>query len=148
MKAIKSLAVAALAAASLVASADSFAAGGHWTGASRGHWNGGGHWGGSRWYGPRIGLYVGAPLLWGSYYWGYPYDYYYPRSVVVERVIERDGGDSYPEGRMESMPPPAEMNPSTAPTQGPAYMNYCESSRAYFPKVTSCPEGWKFIPSR
>jgi len=35
-----------------------------------------------------------------------------------------------------------------APTQAPAYMNYCDSSKAYYPKVTSCPEGWKFIPSR
>jgi len=29
------------------------------------------------------------------------------------------------------------------PQQGPLYMNYCESARAYFPKVTTCPEGWK-----
>ena len=35
-----------------------------------------------------------------------------------------------------------------APTQAPAYMNYCESAKAYFPKVTTCPEGWKFVPTR
>jgi hypothetical protein len=32
-----------------------------------------------------------------------------------------------------------------SPTQGPLYMNYCESAKAYFPKVNSCPEGWRFI---
>jgi hypothetical protein len=30
-----------------------------------------------------------------------------------------------------------------APSQGPLYMNYCDSAKAYFPKVTACPEGWK-----
>ena len=44
--------------------------------------------------------------------------------------------------------PPSDMAPSNSPggpTQAPAYMNYCESAKAYFPKVTSCPEGWKFV---
>jgi len=36
-----------------------------------------------------------------------------------------------------------------APRTGPLYLNYCDSAKAYYPKVTSCPEGWKFIePAR
>ncbi len=151
MRAIKSLVVAALAAAGMAAGADVQAAdpvhpgarghgGGNWNG---GHWRGGG-WGGRYWY-PRVGFYVGAPLLWSAWYWGWPYDYYYPRTVVYDRVIERYPA-SYPDGVME----PSTQVPrgEGAPSQGPAYMNYCDSAKAYYPKVTSCPEGWKFIPSR
>jgi hypothetical protein len=163
MKAIKSLLVAALAAAGLAATADARAdrGGGHFgghTGAGSGHWSGGGHWSGNwggrhwggRWYGPRVGLYVGAPLFWAPWYLGYPYDYYYPRTVIY-REIERYPGSypDYPEGYMEPAPtteiaPPREG----APAQAPTYMNFCESAKAYFPKVTTCPEGWKFLPSR
>ena len=151
MKAIKSLVVAAVAAAGMAVVADVQAAGpvrsgahgGNWSG---GHWRGGGHWGGRYWY-PRVGFYLGAPLLWSAWYWGWPYDYYYPRTVVYDRVIERYPA-AYPDGVME--PSTTEVAPSRgAPTQGPLYMNYCESAKAYYPKVTSCPEGWKFIaPSR
>lgn len=157
MKAIKSLVVAAALAAAGVALAANAQAAGTWHGGARpvtndGHWRGG-HWSGGHWYGgrywyPRVGFYFGAPLLWSAWYWGWPYDYYYPRTVVYDRVIERYPAD-YPDGVMEPAPS-TEVAPSRgAPTQGPLYMNYCESSKAYYPKVTSCPEGWKFIaPSR
>ncbi|MBC8021913.1 MAG: hypothetical protein H7Y14_02265 [Burkholderiales bacterium] len=162
MKAIKSLVVAAAAVAGMAVFADAQAArhggggarghgggghsgGGHWGGAGVRHW-GGGHWyGGGRYWYPRVGFYAGAPLLWSAWYWGWPYSYY-PRTVVYDRVIERDYVERYPEGVME---PSTEIpRGEGAPTQGPAYMNYCESSKAYYPKVASCPEGWKFIPSR
>ena len=52
----------------------------------------------------------------------------------------------YPEGEISSADAP--RGPG-APGQAPLYMNYCESAKAYYPKVASCPEGWKFIqPSR
>jgi hypothetical protein len=176
MKAIKTLLVVALAAAGVAVAADSqaasggghgsfggrsVAAGGNWHGGGGnwhgggGHWNGG-HWGGrGYYYGPRFGFYLGAPLFWPSYYWGYGYGYpydYYPRTVVYGQPVGYpasypDGG--YPDGAMG----PAETtqvapDAQGAPSQGPTYMNYCESSRAYYPKVTSCPEGWKFLPSQ
>ena len=114
--------------------------GGHWSG---GHW-GGGHWSGGHWRGS-FGVFVGAPLFW----WGWPgyYDPYYsygpyygPPVVYREREVV-----PYPEGEMS--PPVTEgARPGPgAPAQGPLYMNYCESARAYYPKVTSCPEGWKFV---
>jgi hypothetical protein len=151
MKAIQSLVVAAIAATGLAAAADAGASQGSWR--SGGHsWSGvrpvGGHWGGyrSHFYGPRFGVFIGAPLLWPAWYWGYPYDYYYPRTVIYRDVIEPYPA-SYPEGVMMEPAPATELPPRTEgnPRQGPLYMNYCESSKAYFPKVTTCPEGWKFL---
>ena len=96
-----------------------------------GHWYGRGYW----W----PGYYAwGWPLFWGAT-WAWPrYDYYYyPRETVVYREVP-----AYPEGQV--LPPTTEV-PRTegAPSRGPLYMNYCESAKAYFPKVTSCPEGWR-----
>jgi hypothetical protein len=148
MRAIKSLLVAALAAAGMAATANvqaaSHAGGFH----GGGHFNGG-HFGGHRFFsGPRVGFFIGAPLLFAPWYWGYPYDYYYPRTVVIDRVVADPA--YYPEGVMAAPPPATTEVPRTqgAPAQAPAYMNFCESAKAYFPKVTSCPEGWKFLPAR
>jgi hypothetical protein len=147
MKAMKSLVLAAMAAAGLAVAANAQAAG-H-SGWSGGHVAGGfsGHRGfccGHRFFsGPRVGFFIGAPVLYGSWYWNYPYDYYYPyypRTVVYP--------DAYPEGAMEPAPTTEVPRMEGAPPQAPAYMNYCQSANAYFPKVTTCPEGWKFVPSR
>ncbi len=130
------------------------ASGNHgWGGRGAPH-HGGRHWGGHRhhhrhhWR-PWWGFYAAAPFVFGSAfyysswdpYWGYwgprHYGYsYYPRyeeEYVVARPGEQDLG------------PPSEINPSApgAPTQGPLYMNYCPSAKAYYPKVGSCPEGWE-----
>jgi len=173
MKATAKLLVAALAVAGLAVTAEAQAqsrgsrggahAGGthstgthsggarNWSGTHRGaNWGHGRSWGRGHWSGPRVGFYIGAPLLIGG--WGWPYydDYYgYPRSTVIYREVER-----YPQSYIEQ---PGELLPSTtevprsegAPTQGPLYMNYCESAKAYFPKVTTCPEGWRLAtPTR
>lgn len=172
MKATKTLLVAAVAAACMAATAyaqnptarsasggtnfNARSAGGStWSGsrpAHSGSWIGqrGGHWGGHHhhWHGARWGFYFGAPILWSSVYWGWPYygyPYYYPYPTVIYRDIERYPM-SYPEGVLEPAPT-TDIGPRSegAPRQGPLYMNYCESAKAYFPKVTSCPEGWKMI---
>jgi hypothetical protein len=107
---------------------------------SRGH--GHRHWGHRHWY-PSWGFYFGAPLIASA--WGWPYyDYWY--GYGGPRVVYRDVlRDSYPEGVMVGPPVSTTEVPrgDGAPTQGPLYMNYCESAKAYFPKVTSCPEGWR-----
>ncbi|MEO7743255.1 MAG: hypothetical protein ABIR98_09980 [Usitatibacter sp.] len=136
MKSIKILVAVAVAAGAMLAAADVQAQAKHgWSG------HRGGHWGG--WYGPRVGFYIGAPLLYGSYYWGRPwYDSYYDGPRVVYREVIRE--PEYIEVDRE----PVSATPSGAagaPTQGPAYMNYCASAKAYYPKVASCPEGWKFL---
>ena len=159
MKATRSVLWAALAAAGLCLAVDvqaqekhgTGARGGHWSGGHGGHWNGGPWSGGHRWYGgrywgPRVGFYFGAPLFWGSYYWGWPYDYdYYPYPrTYVYREIERVPADGVAPADTTQVAPG-----EGAPTQGPLYMNYCESAKAYFPKVTKCPEGWRLAtPTR
>jgi hypothetical protein len=168
MKTIKTLLAASLAIVGLATASDVLAQrhGGGGSGGSRGgsggHYSGGGghghsggyhhggyghghYYGGRYYYGGYYGAYWwGAPLLWGAY-WGYPYyasypyyDYYGPQ-VVYREVAPAE--PQYQEGQIA----PAPSSGPGSPTQGPLYMNYCASSKAYFPKVTSCPEGWKFI---
>lgn len=141
MKPIKTLLAVAVAAAGLVATADVQAQAKHgWRGGGDRHWGGHrGHGHRSHWWGPSVGLYFGAPLLFGSYYWGSPYWYDEPRVIYREVIREPE--------YIEREPEPAAEAPAGegAPSQGPLYMNYCASAKAYFPKVTSCPEGWKFI---
>jgi hypothetical protein len=153
MKPIKTLLAIALAAAGLAATADvqaqakhGWRGGGqaHWQG-HRGHWQGHrGHWQGHRghWRGSHLGFYIGAPLLLGSYYWGAPWYGWYDEPRVIYREVIREPyyveSDREPEGT--ELP-----RGEGAPTQGPAYMNYCASAKAYYPKVTRCPEGWKLI---
>lgn len=165
MKAIRALVLSALAAGSLAIAADAGAQthhGGFTRGSSTGthHWSGrtaatwsGSHWSGGyrgHYYYPRshVSFFFGVPLLWPGFYYGYPYyydPYYYPRTVIYRDVEPYPM--SYPEAEMG---PAAEAAPGPgAPSQGPLYMNYCESAKAYYPKVTACPEGWKFVaPAR
>lgn len=144
MKPIKTLLAVALAAAGLVAAADLQAQAKHgWQGDGDRHWGGQRNWGGHRghFWGPRLGFYIGAPIVLGSY-WSSPFWYNEPHVVYRDRVIRE------PEF-VEDDPEPAAANEMPlgegAPSQGPLYMNYCASAKAYFPKVTQCPEGWKFI---
>ena len=114
--------------------------GGTWSGGGR--WTGHGHWGGGyRHWAPAWSYYFGIPVLWGGWYWGAPYWYdHYPRSTVIYREVEREA--SYPEHQIG--PATTEVPRGDGmPARGPLYMNYCESAKAYFPKVTTCPEGWK-----
>jgi hypothetical protein len=166
MKATAKLLVAALAAAGALASltvqaqhnpvargaqpaAIARSGGGHSGGVDHGGrgFDRGGHWDGHRWGGyrhawaPGWSFYFGVPVFWGSWYWGAPYWYdYYPGSTVIYREVEREA--SYPDHRIG--PATTEVPRGEGlPSQGPLYMNYCESAKAYFPKVTTCPEGWK-----
>jgi hypothetical protein len=143
MKFIKTLMAISVAAAALAVTTDAAAEAKHGWGGShggyahvgyRGH---GGHWHG----GPRLGLYIGAPVFWGSPYWGGPW-YDSPRVIYREVIREPEVIET-----VREVPAPSDSasNAPGAPTQGPLYMNYCASAKAYFPKVQSCPEGWKFI---
>ena len=118
---------------------------------NHGH-RGGGHWGGHRWWHgghhgyrswyPRWGFYFGVPVFWSAWYWGGPYwNDYYPGGAVVYREVER--GAVFPEGEIGPAASTEIPRGEKLPAQGPLYMNYCESAKAYFPKVTTCPEGWK-----
>ena len=159
MKLPVSLLAAALAAAGLSIPVDSEAGRRHGSGAhaSFGHRGPVGHapWRGHRGHrhrgGASWGIYLGAPLALGAA-WGWPYyaDFGYPRETIIYRERE-----VYPREYDEVGPAPDPESTTEVPrgegtpSQGPLYMNYCESARAYFPRVTSCPEGWKLAtPTR
>ncbi|HEX6635810.1 MAG TPA: hypothetical protein VF038_17725 [Usitatibacter sp.] len=163
MKSTRTILMAALAAIGLAsavpAMADRHGGGGHGYGGHGGHWGGhdyrghGGHYGG--WGG--WSFYLGVPFYWPSYYYyGYPHYYAYPSYAYTYPYYgDRYYGYSYPEPyavvpQDEDLGPTTEVQPGPgAPSQGPLYMNYCASAKAYYPKVTQCPEGWKFIaPTR
>jgi hypothetical protein len=94
-------------------------------------------------YWPAWSFYWGIPL-WSAAWYGYPYydNYYYPPAYSYGAPAPQATYPEYQMGPVESTEVPQGEG---APNQGPLYMNYCESSKAYFPKVSACPEGWKFI---
>jgi hypothetical protein len=157
MKARTLLLVGTLGAAALAATpAVEAASHGRGFSAPSAHWRSGGH-GIHRGWSPYWGFYAAAPFLWGSYYWGYPaywgpryYGYYaYPGAPYS------DNPDDY--GPVMSPAPSSSPGPDEgafagpsegAPTNGPLYLNYCEASKAYYPKVTSCPGGWQLRTPR
>ena len=161
MKATGKLLATALAASAILVVTDVQAQSGakHGSGAHRGGQNHGGqrggpNHGGHRWHGhrgygrhfwgPTWGWHFGVPLFWGAAWgWPYYYDYYdYPRDRLIYRDVERVP-EAFPEGTILPGPSTEVPRGDGAPTRGPLYMNYCESAKAYVPKVTACPEGWR-----
>jgi hypothetical protein len=127
---------------------------GGWQGGSyRGHGHYHGHSGGSYW---GWGVAVGVPWALGwydPYWWGpwysYPsYGYAYPRYGYACGPYD-DCWRDYA-ARSEPTPPTTEVGPvATAeeggPTQRPLHLNWCESARAWYPNVKTCPGGWKLV---
>jgi len=115
--------------------------------ADRQHWHGDirhfdthdiGRWRGGYWF---HGQHSGHLGWWwvvaGAWYFYpvpvYPYpDPYQPPVVVVQ-----------PSAPVITQPPPAPSE-MPAPVQ---YWYYCESAKAYYPYVPSCPSGWKAVPA-
>jgi hypothetical protein len=106
---------------------------GHWHG-GHGHWRGGywgGYWG-PRYWGPWYGGY------WGGGYWGPGWGWGYwggPPAVAYSPVV-------VPEARVY-----VERDEATPPAQSDVQWWYwCASSRAYYPYVNTCSEGWQRVP--
>ncbi len=115
--------------------------GGHGGG---GGWHGGGGHGGG-WHGGWHGGFYGGFGYYDPFFWGwsdpfyyYPYDYpAYPYPYV------------YPYGYA------APVAPAPAPSAVPQYTQaapsmwyYCQSAKAYYPYVSSCPEAWQQVPAK
>ena len=97
-----------------------------------------GHRGHARWR-----LFIGAPLLLSSTYWGPRYFHrepyyspYYPEVIAVPVS---------PTTYIEQAPAvPAEPTAAaSAPQSG--YWYYCSESRTYYPYVRECPGGWQRV---
>ena len=79
-----------------------------------------------RYYGPRVGVYIG-PGYPGYYY---PPPYYYPPAVAVAPPVYVEQGQS------------AAVQP--APAQNSSWY-YCAASRSYYPYVKECAAGWQQV---
>jgi hypothetical protein len=124
------------------------------------HWNRG-HWNNSHW-GWGLGLGIGVPWALGWYdpfwgpAWGHAYSYYPPYAYgPVYRgygyACEQDE-DCWRERQSRSEPaaPTTEVAPAApgeegGPTQRPLHLNYCDSAKAWFPHVRTCPGGWRLV---
>lgn len=114
--------------------------------------------------GPRIGVYIGAPLLAYSFYRPYysPYyyqPYYYPPAYYPPVVVAPAAPPTYVEQSQFSQPQysqqqyeaPMQQAPQTQPepaqsgSQSSNMWYYCNDARAYYPYVKSCPAGWQQV---
>ena len=88
---------------------------------------------GPGWWWP--GVYVGAPYRPYRPYYAYgPYPAPYPYWAPPARVVVEDPD-----------PPVYVERGDDAPSE--SYWYYCESRRAYYPKVETCPERWIPVPA-
>lgn len=126
----------------MAASLQAYAGGGH------GHRHGGhSH--------ARVGVYIGAPLVLGSWWLAsrpyYPSYYYAPPPVVVrERVVVREPLVYYDErgNPVPSTPPQVAQAPDQAqpPAQSAApTWFFCADSQAYYPYVQNCASPWQRV---
>lgn len=102
---------------------------------ARGFGRGHGH-GGS----VRFGLFVGAPLLLSSGYWG-PH-YYTPSPYYSPYYSPVIAGPVSPPTYIEQGQMSAPADPA-APQ--PGYWYYCNDARAYYPYVKECLGGWQRV---
>jgi hypothetical protein len=104
----------------------------------------------------RVGVYIGAPLVYGSWWVGarpyYPYayypSYYYAQPVVVREplVFYDERGNPVP-AQPQVAQAPAQAQPSAQPQPGaPAPTWYfCADSQQYYPYVQSCASPWQRV---
>jgi len=101
-----------------------------------------------RFYGPRIGFYVGAPLLAYSLYRPYYYaPYYYPPYYYPPVAVAPPTYVEPPLVQSQPVPPPAQLQ-QEAPQAGPQPGNmwyFCDEAKAYYPYVKTCPAGWQQV---
>jgi len=100
-----------------------------------------------RFYGPRVGIYVGAPLLAYSFYRPYYYPYYYPPYYYPPVAVAPPTYVEPPLVQSTPVPPPAQLQheaPQAAPQPGNMWY-YCDEAKAYYPYVKTCPAGWQQV---
>ena len=83
----------------------------------------------------RVGVFVGAPVVFGG--WAYPPPYYYYRPPAYYYPSAPYYPPVYIQREYEQ--PVPEQQPA------PAYWYYCADTNAYYPYVKECPEGWQQV---
>lgn len=100
-------------------------------GVARGHGHGGA---------VRFGLFVGAPVVLSSGYWG-PH-YYYPSPYYSPYYAPAAAVPVSPPTYVEQGQP---SGPAAPAAPQPGYWYYCGSAQAYYPYVRECPGGWQRV---
>jgi len=82
----------------------------------------------------RVGVYVGAPLLWSPFW--HPYPYSYPPATIVVRpaapVVYVEQAD-------------AALAAAPAPQAQQQYWHYCADTKTYYPYVNTCASPWQRV---
>ncbi len=101
----------------------------------------GGHWHSHA----RVGVYIGAPLVFAPWWVdARPYYYYPPPVVVRERVVVREPLVFYDEqGNPVPAQPPATAQPQPG-APAPAWY-FCPDSQAYYPYARTCASPWQRV---
>jgi hypothetical protein len=103
-----------------------------------------------RFYGPRVGFYVGAPLLAYSLYRPYYYapyyypPYYYPPVAVAPPATYVEQPQQAPFYPQTQAPQYQHESPQAGPQPGNMWY-FCNESKAYYPYVKTCPAGWQQV---
>lgn len=98
-------------------------------------------------HGARVGVYIGAPLLfapWPYYrphYDPYYYPYHYPRTVVIreQQVIYTE--QSQPVQPVPMAPPP----PAPQAQAQQQFWFFCQDTQTYYPHVQNCATPWQRV---
>lgn len=92
----------------------------------------------------RVGVMIGAPVVFAPWWSAHAYPYYHPAPPVVlrERVVVREPLVFYDE-RGNPVPPAQTQG---APQAGAApTWHFCPDSHAYYPYVQSCASPWQRV---
>ena len=89
--------------------------------------------------GARVGVYIGAPLVWSPWYYPRPYYYdpYYRPIIVREQpvvYVEQQPGDA--------APAPAPVPQAQAQQQ---FWYFCQDTQTYYPHVQNCATPWQRV---
>jgi hypothetical protein len=100
----------------------------------------------------RVGVYIGAPLLFAPWWVAsrpyYPSYYYAPPPVVVrERVVVREPlvfydehGNPVPPAQVQAQAPAA-----ASPSGAPPSWYFCADSQTYYPYAQTCASPWQRV---
>lgn len=87
---------------------------------------------------PRVGVYIGAPIVFSPWYYGYPRPYYYPPYYYPPAVVAAPAPQTvYIEKGQEAEAPAAQGSDP--------WWYYCPESKAYYPYVDRCAGGWQRV---
>lgn len=92
----------------------------------------------------RVGVMIGAPVVFAPWWSAHAYPYYHPAPPVVlrERVVVHEPLVFYDE--RGNPVPPARIQGTPQAGAAPAW-HYCPDSQSYYPYVQTCASAWQRV---